>query len=74
VLEQNWPERFRRVWAVAAIARGEMEEGFDHLDRLGWVVEAPDEAARWLRRLAAVEAAAVVVEALPRLSLPRPAL
>ena len=33
--------------AVAAIARGETVEGFDRLDRLGWVVEAPDEEARY---------------------------
>ena len=33
--------------AVAAIARGETTEGFDRLDRLGWVVEAPDDEARY---------------------------
>ena len=33
--------------AVAAIARGETTEGFDRLVRLGWVVEAPDDEARY---------------------------
>ena len=32
---------------MAAIARGETTEGFDRLDRLGWVVEASDDAARY---------------------------
>lgn len=43
--------------AVAALAEGDVGGGFDRLDRLGWVVEAPDGTRE--QRLAADYAAAV---------------